>query len=349
MRANLIFLVCISHAAAECCLGRTEPGGDTYVFNSTAQLANLPADCYSGCLYHKRGDTSGELFCFGEGNVTTECSGEGQLETVLLFSDPDGAQSYPCDFSYDGGVFSYLNSAGAAYLNGKVYSCTSKWCYANTGRNGRWEQIASFPFYIGNYAMSSVGSYIFVTYKNSIMRYEGNSWSNLDKNLTTYRIRHCSVTVSDTELILIGGNFNKNVITTSVEKYDVDGNLVETLPSLENYRERIGCALFEDSIYVAGGTVLYANSYDSSESYWDATTDVFAYSLTNKEWRPINKLNWVRSGLTMVVLNGKLTVFGGRQDERTTIEEYDGEEWTLLDAALPKQFLNGASVVVPCP
>ena len=51
----------------------------------------------------------------------------------------------------------------------------------------------------------------------------------------------------------------------------------------------------------------------------------------------------------MVVLNGKLTVFGGSQDERTTIEEYDGEEWTLLDAALPKQFLNGASVVVPCP
>ena len=75
---------------------------------------------------------------------------------------------------------------------------------------------------------------------------------------------------------------------------------------------------------------------------------MFAYSLTNKEWRPINKLNWERSGLTMVVLNGKLTVFGGRQDERTTIEEYDGEEWTLLDAALPKQFLNGSSVVVPC-
>ena len=50
----------------------------------------------------------------------------------------------------------------------------------------------------------------------------------------------------------------------------------------------------------------------------------------------------------MVVLNGKLTVFGGKQNQRTTIEEYDGEKWNLLDTALPNQFLNGASVVVPC-
>ena len=50
----------------------------------------------------------------------------------------------------------------------------------------------------------------------------------------------------------------------------------------------------------------------------------------------------------MEVLNGKLTVFGGIQHRRGTMEEYDGENWIEIDKGLANQYFDGASVVVPC-
>ena len=49
----------------------------------------------------------------------------------------------------------------------------------------------------------------------------------------------------------------------------------------------------------------------------------------------------------MEVLNGKLTVFGGIQHRRGTMEEYDGENWIEIDKGLANQYFDGASVLCP--
>lgn len=53
-----------------------------------------------------------------------------------------------------------------------------------------------------------------------------------------------------------------------------------------------------------------------TQDIWEFTREVVVYNLATNQWTPINQMNQKRFGLTMEVLNGKLTVFGGIQRTR---------------------------------
>ena len=62
---------------------------------------------------------------------------------------------------------------------------------------------------------------------------------------------------------------------TMVEKYDVDGNMVKTLPSLTMGRRVLGCGIYQEEIYAVGGL--------NSEGL--KTSIVEVYNIESRIWR----------------------------------------------------------------
>ena len=74
----------------------------------------------------------------------------------------------------------------------------------------------------------------------------------MEGTFETSYLGRCFAGISDRELLVTGGWDGSNHFST-VEKYDVDGNMVETLPSLNTPRAYHACAVYKDEIYIAGG------------------------------------------------------------------------------------------------
>ena len=73
--------------------------------------------------------------------------------------------------------------------------------------------------------------------------------------------------------------------------------------------------------------------------------EVEVFNLKTKKWRMIKNMTHRRNTHSMVVVNGKLTVFGGGQSV-VNVEEYDGEKWDTIKALKENHYWS-ASVVVP--
>ena len=89
-------------------------------------------------------------------------------------------------------------------------------------------------------------------YFNTIERFDGDTWTPLSNNLTYGRKLHCSVAICSTEVLVIGGYFTSSYIS-AMEKNDINGNHIETLPSMELARSSSGCGVYNNEVYVTGG------------------------------------------------------------------------------------------------
>ncbi|XP_023335535.1 uncharacterized protein LOC111706837 [Eurytemora carolleeae] len=77
----ILQLQAIALVYSNCCTKKLVDGADgsdtragIYLFNMTN--FDLPTYCKNECLYVKDGDDTGELFCFGEGDLNSQCTGE---------------------------------------------------------------------------------------------------------------------------------------------------------------------------------------------------------------------------------------------------------------------------------
>ena len=115
-----------------------------------------------------------------------------------------------------------------------------------------------------------------------------------------------------------------------MEKYDINGNHIETLPSMELARLSSGCAVYNNEVYVSGG--IYSSGLSSVE----------VYNILAKQWRKANSMKRFRWGHDMHVFNGKLKVFGGGNSEASQIsmEEFDGINWIEDNTNLSKPFFS---------
>ena len=267
-------------------------------------------------------------------------------ETVFLVGGGtyNKAQYYPFEVPLPTG-FSVFRQGGVALLNGIIYIYNSytHQCFSNVG--GNWELLTKCVNQQRQYAsMTTVGNYIMIfggsmvsKVINTIERFDGDTWTTLAKNLTYGRDAHCVVAISSTEVLVIGG---QNVLSkTTMEKYDINGNHIETLPSMELARSSSGCAVYNNEVYVTGGVY---------STYSTGMSSVEVYNILAKQWRAANNMKRVRWGHDLHVFNGKLRVFGGYDAvEQISMEEFDGINWIEDNSNLSKPFYKGGSVVIP--
>ena len=169
---------------------------------------------------------------------------------------------------------------------------------------------------------------------DTLERFDGDTWTTLDNKLTYSRYAHCSVAISFTEVLVIGGRNTYNYMS-AMEKYDINGNHIETLPSMELARAYAGCAVYNNEVYVSGG-------HNGA-----GLSSVDVYNILTKQWRQGNNMKRVRHSHDMHVFNGKLRVFGGGDAvTQSSMEEFDGINWIEDKNNLSKPFFRGVSVVV---
>ena len=272
------------------------------------------------------------------------CLGYEPDKNELVFLIGQGinnAQSYPFEFPLPTEL-GHFTRGGVALLNGiiYIYNPSTNKCFSNVG--GNWELLTKCvnqrKYYasmttVGNYIMSMGGQWE-SNYLNTIERFDGDSWTTLANTLTYGGHSHCAVAISSTEVLVIGGWDGRSVSAT--EKYDINGNLIETLPRMGETRTYAGCAVYNNEVYVSGG----GNSGPLSS--------VEVYNIMDKQWRKANNMKRVRYYHVMHVFNGKLRVFGGADAvAQITMEEFDGINWIEDNTNLSKPFFRGGFVVVP--
>ena len=229
-------------------------------------------------------------------------------ETVFLIGEgTNTTQSYPFEFPLPTEL-GFFTQGGVALLNGiiYIYNPIANKCFSNVG--GNWKLLTKCVNQRRYFtSMITVGDYIMIIggamggYFNTIERFDGDTWTTLANNLTYGRQSHCSVAISSTEVLMIGG-YNTSYIS-AMEKYDINGNHIETLPSMELARSMSGCAVYNNEVYVSGG-------FNSA-----GLSSVEVYNIQAKQWRKANNMKRVRWGHDMHVFNGKLKVFGGGNSE----------------------------------
>ncbi|XP_023328385.1 uncharacterized protein LOC111701362 [Eurytemora carolleeae] len=94
--------------------------------------------------------------------------------------------------------------------------------------------------------------------------------------------------------------FRRETVSGRAEKYDIDGNLVETLPNCRA-RYSLGCAVYNGDVWAAGG-------FDGTGTYW-TTTEV--YTKSTNSWKAY-QMNDNPSYPQHHVFNNQLMVFGSR-------------------------------------
>ncbi|XP_023347138.1 kelch-like protein 20 [Eurytemora carolleeae] len=274
-------------------------------------------------------------------------------KTGILFIGQglDTVQSYGCTTNiklpFELGSFML---GGVSVLNGKIYIYNYNKCYYGSLESSEtepWEASNCLSVGKSYPSMVSIGhQFIIVSggWSNSqsaasMERFDANTnkWTTLINNLTSPRYLHCSVAISDTEMIVLGG-FNEVVYFSTMEKYDVDGKLVATLPSMKIARGGLGCTLYKEELYAAGGL---GGSY--------RLFDVEVYNMVTKEWRTINSMNTARFNPGLHVVDNILTVFGGGTTYRSLEYLNAAGNWEMSDDTLEKNFQKGDSVAIKCP
>ena len=274
---------------------------------------------------------------------------------VIIFGggiDEGKAEAYPAscnlDLPEDTGN---LCSIGATALDGSVYYCGGKTfaqgeyrkvCYQNIF--GTWVEKDSMLFRRAFSPLVTVGSNIiavggwddFVVH-DTVEIFDGESWNLLPWKMTGRRTEMCVVPISDREVIMIGGYTGDDHLNT-VEVYDIEEGWVATLPDMPTTRRGLACVMHKNEIYVAGGL----DSYPTTPS----KNTVEVLNLETLEWRTMASMNQNRHYLTMEVVNGSLTVFGGWEAGSKSLEVYTEGEW--IEKPLGYNHVCHASVSLPC-
>ena len=287
-----------------------------------------------------------------------------KADAVLLLGGRYGgsSESYSCDLTF-GDIAGDARGMEAAVLNNEVYVCGGKYpgqgiipdCYKNKG-GLIWEKVADMNKARTRFSMNLVGNQIlaaggnlgpvgFFGWTDSMEVFDGTSWTLLPTTLFFNRSSHCAVTISDTEVVFLGGYRSRLNPTANVHKFDLSTQRFQRLPNIPTTRSEHACAFLNGDIYVAGGVE------DRSRN----TTDrVDILNVKTKLWRTGPPLINKRFDHSMEVLNGEIMVFGGNGAWREfdiSVEENTVE--ILRNGVWVQEFLQYAhsshtSVTLPC-
>jgi len=103
--------------AAECCQEKTV-GGVSYSLLPEAFHGSLPHQCLTSCVYTKTGISSSPKFCFGRGDLATECNDPVAVHVVVQSATTGHAVANASVNLYESGTgldeMSYTNGEGVA-------------------------------------------------------------------------------------------------------------------------------------------------------------------------------------------------------------------------------------------
>lgn len=179
----------------------------------------------------------------------------------------------------------------------------------------------------------------------------GSSWQLATWPVKNSRKRHCTATLSDTEVIVIGGLDGVVGCSASVEKYNVNTGIMVQLTDLPLALAQHQCAVMNNKLFVTGG-------YDCV-SFTPTLADVRVLDLSsnnnNNAWTSLAPMNSMRRWHAMGVANGKLAVFGGygswiqpTTTAESTREVYNetANQWVIEPLQIWRRF--PVMAVVPC-
>ncbi|XP_023321873.1 kelch-like protein 10 isoform X2 [Eurytemora carolleeae] len=321
-----------------------------YILNATVERLLLPEPCHKGCLYTKTDDPSGELFCFGDGDIGSECR---VLDTVYLFGGTTGkAEGYPCDRAFFNRE-SKIEAAGITEYNGSYYVCggwvggiRSPWCLTNLVSPTSFSHLAVMDLEKEYITLNTVGDMIVMTggagYTDEYDMIEilnGKKWELL-MTMTSPRAQHCGTTVSNEEFILIGGLSGTNVLSTT-ELYNIRTKQIQPLSSMPTPRYGCACTYHSSDIYVAGGLTTYSST--------QAVNTVEVYRVDTGVWQTFKEMNTGRIRFTLDVVNEVLAVFGGESTEAIqSMETYSEEDEKWIQKTTKFEHKDHLSIIIPC-
>ena len=129
-----------------------------------------------------------------------------------------------------------------------------------------------------------------------------------------------SSVVFDNNIYALGGNFQDydsgNRILRSCERYNSELNQWKTIDSMNNARRNASAAIYNNCIYIAGGT-------DENEV---TERSVEKYDFQSKTWNEVTPMNIARSYFVLTPFAGRLWAIGGMGGDKqalSSVESYD--------------------------
>ena len=338
--------------AGNCCFMKSvnwsDSRGGIYIFKTRGNRTTFPDVCDDECVYTKQNDYTGQLYCFGRGDLTSQCSG---TSVVLIGGGP---QFHRSETLKCGNLTNFddldIQDIGTAFFQNSIYACggysrngASNKCYKSS--NGVWNNdVMPMNIVRTDFTLNTVGKYLVAAggtdytgnakSETTVEVFNGIEWKLMNLTLKVPRYGHCAVTISETKIVLIGGD-------TRVEKIDVEFLETEIIEEMEIPIFYPSCALFDGGIFIAGGQTN------------DALDSVKVLDLNSYTWRSVQSLIHKRSDAFMLVVNNRLTIYGGWNNELdrastlSSSEEYVKETgWKVFPLAFPHVFHT--AVVMPC-
>lgn len=280
------------------------------------------------------------------GRISKESASEGAL---VIGGWDSGVESYGCSIDANEKLPTELRGASAAVHNGNVHVCGT-WSQdfesypdCRMLENGEWSSAPLQQVPKSYHRMNTFGDKLISTggygvgddrWLDTVEMFDGEKWEVSEFNLSVARTYHCSVAISDTELIMLGGQTSDGsiflVTLPNIELFE-EGKGWTNIGALNPPRYGHACALLDNEIIVSGGSADYQL--------------VEALNLETFEWRQLPSTKLRRWDHSMEVVNGQLQIFGGLW-EPFSMEWFDGEEWHVEQLQFDHSYSTTA--VLPC-
>jgi len=296
--------------------------------------------------------------------------------TVIIGGETDGIVDGAVDtvetYSPDCGLFNAnippipvaRKLLAATYLDGFIYICggynlllSVKECYKldlNDLTQG-WIQIASMSKGRFNHKMVSANGLIYAIggegpfYEHhDIEVYDPttDTWSE-SVTLTGFRLSFCAAVSETEEEIYIVGGIDRNGEKKRLETLNLKTMEWTRLPDMAENRTSCGCAIYGNSLLVAGGWGSNAGP-NTGDIAAVKTAEYFDFELG--KWFEFPSMRHKRTEFFLGAYFDRqlVTAFGGYQGGHlNTVEEFDGEsDWDYLaqDLLQPKSEMAGVTV-----
>merc|ERR1711892_899841 len=184
----------------------------------------------------------------------------------------------------------------------------------------------------------ATGGYGEERFLDTVEVFNGDVWELSEHKMEPSRCCHCSVAISDTEVIVIGGQtFAKPGSfllekVGNIDKFEV-GKGWTNLGEISPARFGHACVKMGNEIVISGGSV--------------NNNTVEAMDLDTMEFRRLPDTIQKRWDHTMELIDDELWVFGGMWTENLySGERFNGIDWNLEELSQPHQ--DSSSAVLPC-
>jgi len=163
------------------------------------------------------------------------------------------------------------------------------------------------------------------------------TWSKETGEMEIGRDHACAVATSSTTMLVMGGQ----PFTNTVEEYNsITGEWRMRAPMLGDGSWGHSC------VYLESGDVLVAGGWGGSN-----LKTAQLYNVASNKWSMTGSMNKERYGAEMVISNGRILIFGGRDSSEAldSVEEYhpDNKSWTILGKHMKTPRFCFSAAVVP--